>query len=96
MATPQEIARVKCRDAAKRVEDAQALIDEASQILSNVTGCGKEWMALGKLYQKVRDLWERLTYAQPIGLDHEPKMGCACGCAKIAETIDYVKLIKPL
>jgi hypothetical protein len=94
MATPMDIARVKCRDAAKKVEDAQILLDEAAEIICPVRGMGRQWLALGKLYQRVRDMWERLHDARPEGLDHEVKTGCACGCSEIAETVDYAKSIK--
>jgi len=75
----QKAADVRVRVALRSIEEAQRLLDQASQALCSVRGMVVEWRKVGTLHDQVKGSWyavdrrvSRLIRTGRLVLDHEP------------------------
>jgi len=75
----QQAADARVRVALRSIEDAQRLLEQATQALSSVRGMGLEWRKVGSLHDQVKGSWyavdrrvSRLVRTGRLTLDHEP------------------------
>jgi hypothetical protein len=75
----QAAAETRVRVALRSIEEAQQLLDQASQALCSVRGVVGEWHKVGALHDRAKDAWhavqkrtERLIHDGRLILDHEP------------------------
>src|SRR5262245_57385161 len=75
----EEAADRRVRVALRSIEEAQRLLDQATQALCSVKGLVIEWKKVGAAYDQVKGCWyaveKRAVALRPRGrliLDHEP------------------------
>jgi hypothetical protein len=75
----QKAADARVQVALRSIEEAQRLLDQASQALCSVRGMVVEWRKVGALHDQVKGSWcavdrraSRLIRTGRLVLDHEP------------------------
>ena len=67
--TSTELAKLKVQKALNLIQNAQALLGEASAELSGIIGAASKWQQVGKEYDRVHALWYKVE-----GLIHNDRL----------------------